>query len=93
VYGLIDEQKLEELKSQEGYENYSIEQRVRSNSATGLYLNYQSVIITVVFGFIAFIVMCVPGKEPVTAQTETAGTSRHNRTSNPMDRSGGPTAS
>lgn len=90
VYGLIDERKLDELRSQEGYENYSIEQRVRSSGATGLYLNYQSVVLTAVFALIALIVMCVPGQAPATYQTEPQRSASHNRTNNPIDRSGGP---
>ncbi len=93
VHGLIDKAKLEELRSQKGYENFSIEQSLRSSGATGLYLNYQSGIVTAVFGLIAVIVFCVPGNKPVAHQTATSHVDNHYRTNIPFDGNGGSEAS
>jgi hypothetical protein len=57
VHGLIDHHRLEALRAQQGFENYSIEHSIRANGAIGLYFKYQSWLISSLFGLIALVVL------------------------------------
>ena len=75
---LIDENKLAELLERPGYENYSIEQRIRDIGATKVYLAVQSVAITALFLFVAGLVLAsVPNPERL------AATNRDNQMNDP----------
>lgn len=57
---LIDEQRLKDLREEKGYEDFSVEHRIRDTGRIEDYLGIQSGIITTVFALIGLIVWCFP---------------------------------